>query len=115
MVNDKDINKAVEFLLTDEQERVFLTSMVTCLFARGVYTKELLARCLRSVGYIELAENIEKVSKDIQRLRWNLRFKTGYDPSKIRVPKRFYEVTNWKGPIDRDFLIDSGGNIKRQL
>lgn len=104
MVNDKDITKAIEFLVTDEQERVFLTSMVACLFARGVYTKELLARCLRSVGYIELAENIEEVSKDIQRLRWKLRLKTGYDPSKIRIPKRFYEVVNWKGPIDKDFF-----------
>ncbi len=104
MVKDKDINKAIEFLRRDEQERVFLTSMVACLFARGVYTKELLTRCLWSVGYAELAKNIEYVSKNIQKLRWKIRFKTGYNPSNVRIPKRFYEVTNWKGPVDRDFF-----------
>ena len=47
----KDLSKAVDFLVKDEQGRVLLTSMVACLFARGVYTDELLARCLKSVGY----------------------------------------------------------------
>ena len=46
----KDPAKAVDFLVKDEQGRVLLTSMVACLFARGVYTDALLADCLKSVG-----------------------------------------------------------------
>jgi len=41
----------VDFLVKDEQGRVLLTSMVACLFARGVYSDALLSDCLRSVGY----------------------------------------------------------------
>ena len=48
---DKDVAAAVDFLVDDERERAFLTSMVSCLFARNVYTPELLARCLNAVGY----------------------------------------------------------------
>ena len=36
--------------MADEASRAFLTSMVACLFARGVYTEELLAECLKVVG-----------------------------------------------------------------
>lgn len=100
----RDVDAAVAFFLEDEQFRVFLTSMVACLFARGVYTKELLAECLRAVGYERLADDIDGVAKRIQTLRWRNRFATGFDPKTVSIPKRFTEVVNWKGPIDKTFL-----------
>jgi aldehyde:ferredoxin oxidoreductase len=65
----KDPVRAVEFLVKDEQGRVLLTSMVACLFARGVYSDALLADCLSSVGQETLAENLGAVSRNIQHLR----------------------------------------------
>ena len=56
---EKDADKAVAFLVSDEQERVLLTSMVSCLFARGVYKPDLLAECLNTLGYATLADNME--------------------------------------------------------
>jgi aldehyde:ferredoxin oxidoreductase len=100
----KTVSDAVNFLIRDEQERVFLTSLVACLFARNVYTKELLSQCLSSVGYQSLADNIDSVSSDIQKLRWKTRIETGFDPKKVSIPKRFTEITTWKGNIDQDFL-----------
>ncbi len=100
----KNVDKAVDFLVRDEQGRVFLTSMVACLFARGVYSEELLADCLRTVGYGRLAENMTSVSQHIQKLRWQIRFATGFDPHNVPIPKRFTEVTTWKGRVDPDFL-----------
>lgn len=102
--DDKDVDKALEFLVSDEQGRVFLTSMVACLFARGVYSDELLADCLRTVGYAPLADNMKAVSENIQKLRWKTRLATGFDPKGVSIPKRFTEVTTWKGPIDQGFL-----------
>jgi aldehyde:ferredoxin oxidoreductase len=101
---EKDAAKAVEFLISDESSRCFLTSMVSCLFARGVYTDARLAECLKSVGYAKLAEDAAAVSTRIQTERWRLRFATGYDPDRVEIPRRFSEVTTWKGPIDRDYL-----------
>jgi len=100
----KDASKAVDFLVKDEQGRVFLTSMVACLFARGVYSDALLAECLKSVGYNALADNIGSVSKNIQQLRWKARFATGYKPEDIAIPKRFLEITTGKGPMDAAYL-----------
>ena len=102
--DDKDVDKALDFLVSDEQGRVFLTSMVACLFARGVYSDELLADCLRTLGYSSLADNMKAVSENIQKLRWKTRVATGFDPQGVSIPKRFTEVITWKGPIDQGFL-----------
>ncbi len=101
---DKNVGKAVDFLMVDEASRAFLTSMVACLFARGVYTEELLAECLKVVGYGALADTIDAVSRHIQKLRWQARIATGFDPTSVSIPKRFTEVTTWKGKVDGEFL-----------
>ncbi|OPY01519.1 MAG: Aldehyde ferredoxin oxidoreductase, domains 2 & 3 [Syntrophus sp. PtaB.Bin001] len=114
----KDMAKAIDFLLKDEQGRVLLTSMVACLFARNVYTDELLATCLKTVGYGTLAENLGPVARHIQQLRWKTRFACGFKPEDIIMPERFYEIETLKGPIDRAFfdgLIQEYARAIREL
>ena len=101
---EKNAGKAVDFLIKDEQGRVFLTSMLACLFARGVYNDELLGKCLNSVGYTELAGSISNVSRHIQKLRWKTRVATGFDPKSVSIPKRFTEIVTWKGSMDTEYL-----------
>ena len=100
----KNVEEAVRFLAEDESDRVFLTSMVSCLFAREVYKTDLLAECLGSLGYTTLAENMDAVSGYIQKLRWKIRLATGFDPSAVEIPERFTEVATWKGPVDPQYL-----------
>ena len=78
--------------------------MVACLFARSVYSREILARCLSVCGYRDLAKNLDEVGEHVRKLRWQMRFATGFSPSDITIPKRFYSVTTWKGKIDADVL-----------
>ncbi len=101
---EKDVDKAVNFLVNDETGRVFFTSMVACLFSREVYSEEQLADCLRSVGYNGLADSMAEVSRNIQKLRWKTRVATGFRPEEVTIPKRFKEVVTWKGPQDADYL-----------
>ena len=100
----KTAEDAVKFLVNDEKGRVFLTSMVACLFARSVYTDEVLGNCLKSVGYGTLADDMVKISEDIQKLRWKMRVRSGYRPQDVSIPKRFTEITTWKGQINPAFL-----------
>ncbi len=102
--SSKDVMSAVDFLIADEPGRAFLTSMVGCLFARSVYTEEQLAECLRVVGYDELSGSIPKVSEHIRTLRWKVRAQTGFKADNFSIPKRFYQVETWKGPIDTSYL-----------
>ena len=102
--DQKDVEKGVQFLLDDEPGRVFLTSMVACLFARSVYDNEQLAKCLAVAGYENLAQNRTEISEHIRKLRWQVRVQTGFNPDEITIPKRFHEVETWKGKIDPCFL-----------
>lgn len=101
---EKDVNKAAEFLVDDEKGRVLLTSMVSCLFARNVYTDQVVSDCLKSLGYNDLAAKLGPVASYIQQLRWKLRFASGFNPDDVTIPKRFGEVTTVKGPIDMSYL-----------
>ena len=89
--------------------------MVSCLFARGVYTDEVLASCLKSVGYGTLADSMDTVSEEIQRLRWNMRIRSGFRPENVSIPKRFTEITTWKGQIDTLFLEDLKKEYGRKI
>ncbi len=101
---EKDLEGAVKFLVNDERERVLLTSLVVCLFAREVYKPEVVAEALACLGYRELADSMEAVSEAVRRARWRLKVATGYDPMATRIPKRFAEVTTWKGPVDAEYM-----------
>ena len=106
----KDVAKAADFLIEDECGRAFLTSMVSCLFARNVYTDEVLAKCLNVVGYSALAENMKAVSQHIQKLRWKTRIETGFEPESVSIPKRFTEVVTEGGGVDPAYL----GELKKE-
>ncbi len=113
--SDQDVDQAVSFLMDDETGRVLLTSMVACLFARSVYSDEMLGECLEAAGYTELASSFGSVAEEIRKLRWQVRFDTGFKPEQITIPKRFYSVTTWKGKIDRQFLDDLRKEYSRRL
>ncbi len=100
----KDVAQAVEFLIQDEKARVFLTSMVSCLFAREVYKEAVLAECLSAVGYRGIAENLDSIAQRVQKMRWQSRIKTGFDPGSVKIPDRFKQVVTWKGPMDTNYL-----------
>jgi aldehyde:ferredoxin oxidoreductase len=103
---EKDVTAAIGFLVEDERSRCFLTAMVSCLFARAVYTESRLAECLKAVGCNALSERIGPVSQRIQQERWRLRVSTGYDPDRVAIPQRYSEVVTWKGPVDRQYLTE---------
>lgn len=101
---DKDVDKALNFLIDDARDRIVLNCMVGCLFSRGVYKDELLAEAMDAVGYGGLNGKMGEIGDHVQRLRWRLRLGMGYDPHKVKIPKRYTEITTWKGPIDKDYL-----------
>ena len=101
---EQDADQAVAFLVSDEQERVALTSMVSCLFARKVYAPELLKECLATLGYNALADNLDGIARGIQQKRWQLRLASGFKPDQVRIPKRYLEIITWKGKTDPQYL-----------
>jgi len=101
---EQDVDGALDFLINDARERVVLNCMVGCLFSRGVYKEDILAEAMEAVGYGNLKGSMYEIGDQIQRLRWRLRLGMGYDPNKVKIPKRYTEITTWKGPLDTGYL-----------
>ncbi|WP_300155390.1 aldehyde ferredoxin oxidoreductase C-terminal domain-containing protein [Solidesulfovibrio sp.] len=101
---EKDVEKVVRFLVDDERERVLLTCLVACLFAREVYKPDVVAQVLTCLGLPELAAGIDAAAENARRARWRLKMATGYDPRATRIPKRFAEIETWKGPVDAAYM-----------
>ncbi|MBU1002210.1 MAG: aldehyde ferredoxin oxidoreductase [Proteobacteria bacterium] len=95
---------AVRFLLRDEHRRVMVNCMVGCLFGRHIYSGEVLARCLDSVGHGLAASRLDALAEDVRRRRWRLKFATGVDPATVSLPKRFSEVVTPGGAVTAQAL-----------
>jgi len=113
--DEKDPAKAVAFLVQDERDRIMLTSMVACLFARKVYTPGRVAECLQTIGYPDLAANLDSAAVTVQRLRWRNRLSTGFAPQEVLIPGRYGEVTTWKGPTDGSYLKELQSAYARHI
>jgi aldehyde:ferredoxin oxidoreductase len=59
---------------------------------------------LNVLGYNALADNLAQAAGAMQALRWKLKLQTGFVPENVPIPKRFYEVNNWKGQADPDYI-----------
>jgi aldehyde:ferredoxin oxidoreductase len=99
-----DVREAVNYLIDEERKRVLLTCMVSCLFARSVYTEDMLSRALTAIGRPISVQELIDQARNVQIRRWKLRFATGYKPEDIRIPKRFSEISTNKGPINIEFM-----------
>jgi aldehyde:ferredoxin oxidoreductase len=107
--------RLAQALVEEERKRIELTCMVACLFSRKVYSGERMAECLASIGLPEVASALPESSALVQRLRWALKFRSGFDPSAVKIPKRYSEVVNWKGRLDPDLLLDLSNTYSREV
>ncbi len=90
---------AARFLLEDEVARVGINCMVACLFARHIYPPETLAECLAAAGHEQAAADFPALCEAVRRERWRRKFATGFDPDKVRIPKRYTEIATARGPV----------------
>ncbi len=103
---DRDIDKALDFFMQDEAQRCTLTSLVLCLFARKAYSVERCQEALACIGLQNEANNLQQAALLIQKQRWQLKFATGFVPEEAKIPKRFTEISTWKGTINSEYMLN---------
>ena len=112
---DKDVGKAIDFFMEDEAQRCVLTSLVACLFARKAYSMERCQESLASLGMQREADGLHESAVWIQKKRWQLKFATGFVPENAQIPKRFTEITTWKGGIDTKYMDELKSAYTKRL
>ncbi len=91
-------------LIEEESWRQVLTSLVICLFARGVYDMETVQQALAAAGFERSAEALEQLGADILRRKYAFKRAAGFSLDDVRLPARIFETEAPAGPFDEAYM-----------
>jgi aldehyde:ferredoxin oxidoreductase len=91
-------------LLEEERWRQVLTSLVVCLFARGIFTPETVLRALATTGFDWSADGLTQLGAETLRRKYAFKLREGFDPGQLRIPRRILETSTPMGTLDEDVL-----------
>ncbi len=103
-VKDYTPEEVVDRLIAEECWRQVLSSLVVCFFARGIYTAEVISKAFKPLGFEISEEELRKIGEEIYREKLKLKVAMGFDPSKLRFPKRIFEVDSLHGRLEEEFI-----------
>jgi aldehyde:ferredoxin oxidoreductase len=101
-------------IIEEESVRQVVTSLHSCLFARKVYTPEVVVECFESIGRPFANEELKEAGRRIFDLKNKLRKKLGFDISSLRIPGRVLETPTPSGMVSRQFLREVLEAYKRK-
>jgi aldehyde:ferredoxin oxidoreductase len=98
-VKDEEI---VKKLFDEEVERNILTSLVICLFARKVYSREIMQEALNAIGINYTDEELTEIGKEILKLKYRIKDRLGYSLDSIKFPERLFQTKTSRGKLDKE-------------
>jgi len=98
------VERVAEYLFKEESWRQILTSLVICLFARGIYKPPMVIKALKVLGYEYGEEDLMKIGSEILRNKYSFKVREGFDFSKLKVPKRVTEIPTPHGMVKEEFI-----------
>jgi aldehyde:ferredoxin oxidoreductase len=99
--------EAVQKIIEEEAWRQVLTSLVLCLFARGVYDENLTSEALGSLGYSYSSADLRKLGREIYFEKQRLKWEEGFRASNLRIPKRITETPTPLGKISKEYFEEA--------
>lgn len=101
------VEKVVDYLISEESWRQILSSLVVCYFARGIYRPEMVEEALKPVGYSLDVEALRKLGLEILRDKNRFKVREGFNPEKLKPPKRIYETPTPLGHVDEKSMEEA--------
>ncbi len=114
-IKDYTPEEVVDKLIAEECWRQVLSSLVVCFFARGIYTAEVISKAFKPLGFEISEEELRKKGEEIYREKLKLKVAMGFDPSKLRFPKRIFEVDSLHGKLKEEFIERAMGYYIRKV
>jgi aldehyde:ferredoxin oxidoreductase len=94
-------------LLEEERWRQVLTSLVICLFARGIYDRETILRALSSAGFDRTRDDLERLGVETLRRKHAFKQREGFALDALRIPRRILETPAPAGSFDEGFMRET--------
>jgi aldehyde:ferredoxin oxidoreductase len=107
--------KTADGLLEEERWRQVLTSLVVCLFARGLYTEEAVVKALASTGIQRSPEDLVAFGVETLHLKNEFKRREGFDFSLLTIPERILKTLSPLGQVDETFLRQAIARFSEQV
>ncbi len=91
-------------LVTEESWRQVLSSLVVCMFARGIYSEETSVKALACTGVEISPEALKQTGADTLRLKNAFKRREGFDFGDLYIPERILKTLSPLGQVDAGFL-----------
>lgn len=104
-----------EALLSEEEWRQILSSLVVCFFARGIYGVGIVSKALQSAGFDLSEADLNRIGKDIHREKYEFKTREGFDLDSLRLPKRIFETAAPAGEFDETYIRKVIEHVKKVL
>lgn len=102
-------------LLTEERWRQVLSSLVVCMFARGIYTEEAVIKTLALAGIQRSADELLRFGAETLHLKNEFKRREGFDFSALAIPGRILTTLSPLGQVDEAFLRQAIARFAEQV
>jgi aldehyde:ferredoxin oxidoreductase len=102
-------------LLTEERWRQVLTSLVICLFARGIYTEEMILKSLAVAGFNWSTDELSRLGTETLWRKNQFKTREGFDLTQVRIPRRILETPSPLGTLDETFMRQAIARFATEL
>ncbi|MEM4699950.1 MAG: aldehyde ferredoxin oxidoreductase family protein [Candidatus Nezhaarchaeales archaeon] len=96
-----------EWLLSEEAWRQVLCSLVACLFAREVYRPAIVSEALALLGLEASPGQLQELGMEVLRDKHRFKRREGFDPDRLRVPRRVVEAPTALGFVTEEWLREA--------
>jgi aldehyde:ferredoxin oxidoreductase len=107
--------KTADALLKEERWRQVLSSLVVCMFARGIYSEEAVLKTLALTGVQYSAEQLAQFGAETLRLKNEFKRREGFDFSALEIPDRIFKTLSPLGQIDETFMRQAIARFAEQV
>jgi aldehyde:ferredoxin oxidoreductase len=104
LTKDLKPEDVVEKIIKEESLRQILSSIMICFFARGIYTIDVVAEALKTIGFEFSDEDLLKIGREILADKYRFKAANGHSIRDLRIPERIYEAPDPTGKITPEFI-----------
>jgi len=108
-------DELADAIIAEEIWRQILSSLVTCFFAREIYTPQIVLEALKISGLELTEEKLGRVAEDIYAEKYRFKIREGFSFNKLRIPKRIFETPSSAGLIDENYLHSLLNSIEQKI
>ncbi|MEM4462157.1 MAG: aldehyde ferredoxin oxidoreductase C-terminal domain-containing protein [Candidatus Bathyarchaeia archaeon] len=92
----------IDRIIEEEDWRNILVSLVACMFARRVYSPDVVVDALRTVGFEYNLDDLMNIGRDIYTDIYRIKSVEGFDPRRTYIPKRLFETPSASGILSEE-------------